>query len=166
MFGCSKSEFPVEAEIDSNIGLGESRVYINGNIESGYRSTIQFVELYNTLLFNFQDEPEEWLWNAISFSGITKSVGNYNIIGTGTIAGPPNTSFTQTFQEDLEGYSYKLINQQDAYFEIESIDTIKQEVKGSFKAIFERTTKNGHSDLRLPKILLFQGVFYEKYDHL
>lgn len=163
---CEKSTILPEIEIDHNIQIGESKVYLNGNIEMDYSVTIQYIELYNTLIFSFQEEPEEWLWNTLSFSGINRENGRYSILSSGTIAGPPNTRFKQTYQEDLQGYTYKLIKEDEAYFELIEIDTIKQEVKGSFKAIFERTSKNGHSDLGLPKTLLFQGVFYESYEHL
>lgn len=166
MSSCTKSKFPTEVELDYDIELGKSRIYLNGDIEESYMPDFLYVSFYNTMLFHFNDEPEEWLWNTLSFSGLSGSIGNYNILEDGTVAGPPNTTFTQTYQEDLQGYTYRLINKDDAYFEIFMIDTIKQEVKGSFKAIFERTSKNGHSDLGLPKILLFQGVFYEKYEDL
>lgn len=166
VFSCSKSEFPTEAEIDPNIGLGETKIYLNGKVQINFEPDFLFIPLHDYIRFGFKDEVEDWLWNILGFSGLKLQTGRFELVDKGPIHNGAITSFVQVYQEDLEGYSYKLINQQDGYFEIESLDTIKQEVKGSFKAIFERTSKNGHSDLRLPKILLFQGVFYEKYEHL
>jgi hypothetical protein len=71
----------------------------------------------------------------------------------------------QIINEDVIGYEYKLIDEEEGFFNIENLDTIKHEVKGRFRATFCRTSKNGNKDLGLPKILLFQGIFYDSYTY-
>lgn len=161
---CNKQKLPPEIEIDSNISLGESKVYLNGELEIGYLPSFRYRPLHDFLYFVFRDEPEVLIWNYLRFAGLPLETGSFDVVVYPAIRQNAITTFSQIYDQDLPGYEYKLVQDDDSYFNIELLDTLKQEVKGSFKARFERTSKNGHSDLGLPKDLYFQGVFYEKYE--
>ncbi|MEO6758719.1 MAG: hypothetical protein ABIO24_04635, partial [Saprospiraceae bacterium] len=65
---------------------------------------------------------------------------------------------------DLFGYTYEVQDKEEGYFNITALDTLEQTVQGRFKVKFCRTSKNGvKENLEMPKHLLFEGVFHEKY---
>ena len=103
--------------------------------------------------------------NSVGFDLLPLSTGDFGLHTQHVISSfEAVTNFNQIINEDLEGYSYKLIDTDDGFFKVESMDTIQQIVKGRFQAKFKRTSKNGNKDLGLSKILLFQGVFNEHYE--
>lgn len=65
--------------------------------------------------------------------------------------------------EDLKGYSYELIDEENGFFNIETLDLNNKIISGRFQVNFRRTSKNGNSNLGLPKKIAFQGIFHEQY---
>lgn len=162
---CDKDELdPPEAVLPDEIAFGESEVYLNGELKDGYQPAFKYIEVYKTMNYGFLERPQELLINSVGFSWLPLETGNFELHTERIPFIKAKTSFNQTIQEDLEGYSYELIDADEGFFNVEALDTVKHEVKGRFKAKFKRTSKNGNGDLGLPKVLLFQGVFYENYE--
>ena len=115
--------------------------------------------------YGFFDSADQ-VTNILGFDWLPLETGNFELHEDRILFIKALTNFNQVISEDLEGYSYKLIDAEDGFFEVSSIDTVQQIVKGRFEAKFKRTSKNGNKDLGLPKILLFQGVFHERYERL
>jgi hypothetical protein len=106
----------------------------------------------------------ELVINAFGFAWLPLSTGNFELHNEDILYVKANTNFSQIIAEDLEGYSYKLEDPEEGFLEVQELDTIQKIAKGRFKAKFKRTSKNGNKDLGLPKILLFQGVFHDRYE--
>lgn len=109
-------------------------------------------------------QTQKGIVNLLGFACPLVLTGEFDLFVTDTLCVGARASFSQTVEEDLPGYKYKLADPEEGFFNIEALDTVKQEVQGRFKAKFKRGSKNGWSeDLGLPENLTFEGVFYEKY---
>ncbi len=163
VIGCRKD--PV-ADLPANVNLGESVVFLNGELATGYEPIFMHDTIYKHLNFSFVETKNNGqLLNAFGFGFLSIKEGDY-ILHTERIQYKGAlTSFSQTVSEDLEGYSYELVDAEEGFFKIETLDTINMEVSGRFKAKFRRTSKNGNGDLDMPKRVIFEGVFNEKYTH-
>jgi hypothetical protein len=156
--GCCKDK---EADLPQEVTLGKSVVYLNG-CKNNYEAHFQMVSLYNHINFAFLDTQKDII-NQVSFSWLPVAEGEFDVHSEPIQNWRALTYFSQIVDEDVVGYTYKLENPEEGFFNIEGLDTVKQEVKGRFRAQFRRTSKNGYKDLGLPETLLFQGVFNEKY---
>jgi hypothetical protein len=157
---CKKD--PPEALLPDDVTLGESVVYLNGK-EADYVPAFNHDTINFLLNFGFiESKNQGQLVNSFSFSWLPLQEGEYELTTKRVPRVNALTDFSQTVGEDLEGYEYKLMDADDGFFNIEYLDTINMEVKGRFKAKFCRTKKNG-TDGELPKNVVFQGLFYEKY---
>lgn len=162
---CDKDELdPPEAVLPDEVAFGESEIYLNGELKEGYIPGFLYIKVYQTMNYGFSESPRLLLSNTVGFSWLPLEPGNFALHTERIPFIKAKTSFSQIIDEDLEGYSYELIDADEGFFNVESLDTVKLEVKGRFKAKFKRTSKNGNGDLGLPKVLLFQGVFYENYE--
>jgi hypothetical protein len=165
LVGCKKD--PV-VNLPNQVDLGQSVVYLNGDLFDS--EPILYQTKLNKLFYcvfdqkiNNDDVGE--LINRLGFSLLPLKVGTYNTTTDRAEGVAAFTSFGQSFAEDLTGYNYKLEDPEDGYFTITSIDTMEQIVTGKFRAEFCRTSKNGiKEDLKMPKHLVFEGIFHEKYE--
>lgn len=161
MLSCKKD--PKEAILPEQVGFGESVVYLNGEL-ADYLPTFNHDTINYLLNLSFVESKNQGqLVNALNFDWLPLREGEYKLITKREPRVNALTSFSQTISEDLDGYEYKLMDADDGFFHIEYLDTINMEVKGRFKAKFCRTKKNGTKDGDLPKNMVFQGVFYDKY---
>jgi hypothetical protein len=156
--GCCKDG---EADLPKEVKLGNSVVYLNG-CKVDYEPYFVLIEVYQTLNLGFVKTHKD-IFNALGFSYLPIQTGDFELHTERILYIKALTNFGQTVDEDLVGYEYELENPEEGFFNIEGLDTLKQEVKGRFRAQFRRTSKNGYKDLGLPETLLFQGVFNEKY---
>lgn len=156
--GCCKNS---EADLPKEVNLGKSVVYLNGCKED-YEPAFLYIKAYNILNFVFVERDDD-IVNTLGFSYLPIQTGNFELDTARIIHVAALTSFGQTVDYDLLGYEYALVNPEEGFFKVETLDTVKQEVSGHFKAKFKRTTKNGYDNLGLPENLTFEGVFYEKY---
>jgi len=162
---CDKGELnPPEAVLPDEVALGESEIYLNGELKEGYQHDFKYIEVYQTMNYGFIERPQALLVNIFGFSWLPLEAGDFALHTEPIPFIKAKTSFSQVVDEDLEGYSYELMDADEGFFHVEYLDTVNQEVKGRFKAKFKRTSKNGNGDLGLPKVLLFQGVFHENYE--
>lgn len=169
---CSKEEPLSALDLPVSVELGQSEVYMNRERVNYYFSWSEN-KAYNYINIAFRDSV--WLsypdgtrdqaFNSLGFSLLPILVGEYKLHTERTLYIGAKTSFGQTIKEDMEGYSYKLIDEEDGFFHIEQLDTVEHIVAGRFQACFKRTSRNGNSkDLGLPKQIVMQGVFHERYE--
>jgi hypothetical protein len=155
---------PPEAQnLPESVELGKSVVFLNGEEASGYKASFLQQSKAKTMNYIFSDSFELVI-NAFGFAWLPLSTGNFELHNEDILYVKANTNFSQIIAEDLEGYSYKLEDPEEGFLEVQELDTIQKIAKGRFKAKFKRTSKNGNKDLGLPKILLFQGVFHDRYE--
>ncbi len=164
LFSCEKENNPTEIELPTQINFGESKIYLNGELKPGFKTFIDYTKSIEDFGFSFVEDVSPRLSHGIGFNWMPLKEGRFPIGKPGIFHEVVPASFSQSLEEDLPAYEYELIEPENGYFEIEQLDTIKQEVKGHFKAKFRRTTTNGNKDLGLPKIILMQGIFYEHYE--
>jgi len=136
---------PPEATLPDDVNLGESVVYLNGELVSNYKPEFKYIEVYKTMNYGFYDSVGQ-VTNIFGFDGLPLDVDNFNLHTERILFVKALTSFNQVISGDLEGYSYKLIDADEGFLNVEYLDTVKQEVKGRFKAKFSRTSKNGNKD--------------------
>ncbi|MCF8246531.1 MAG: hypothetical protein K9J37_15370 [Saprospiraceae bacterium] len=160
---CQKD--PKEAILPEEVEFGESVIYLNGELAD-------YLPVFNhdtiNYLLNFplvETKNQGQLVNSLSFDWLPLREGEYKLITKREPRVNALTDFSQTVAEDLSGYEYELMDADEGFFNIEYLDSINMEVKGRFKAKFCRTKKNGTKDGDLPKNIVFQGVFYEKYTY-
>ncbi|MFN0177098.1 MAG: hypothetical protein ACKVU0_20825 [Saprospiraceae bacterium] len=151
-----------EADLPSEVKLGQSVVYLNGCKED-YEPDFKLIKVYSHINFAFVDKYDDVV-NLLAFDWLPIQTGDFELHTERIQYIKALTSFGQTVDEDLTGYEYELEVPEEGFFNIEALDTVNQEVKGRFRAQFRRTTKNGYKHLGLPETLLFQGVFNEKYE--
>lgn len=155
---CHKDPTPVD--LPEEVNLGESVVYSNGEV-ANYQAFFRFRKVHGIMTYVFGDSIA-LIANIFGFDFIPLMTGNFNLKSSGSSIDrrAALTSFSQTVSEDLDGYSYKFVDPDEGFFNVESLDTVQQIVKGRFLAKFKRTSKNGNKDLGLPKCMLLQGVFH------
>lgn len=159
--GCKKD--PPEAILPDDVEFGKSIIFLNGE-EVDYLPDFKNDTFNHLMNYPFvQTKDQGTTKNVFTFDWLPLSTGNFQLTTDNIPRVKAVTSFGQIIDVDTEGYKYKLVDEEEGFLNIESLDTIKMEVKGRFKAKFCRTSKNGQKDLGLPEILLFQGVFYDKY---
>ncbi len=157
---CQKD--PPAVNLPDDVALGESVIYLNGEIADGYEPDFRRDTIYHLLSFPFV-KKEGNITTVFGFDWLPINEGNFKLHTERILYIKAKTLFSQSIDEDTDGYDYKLIDADEGYFNIENLDTIKMEVKGRFKVKFKRTSKNGNGDLGLPKNLQYEGVFYENY---
>jgi hypothetical protein len=151
-----------EADLPNEVKLGKSVIYLNGCKED-YEPEFMVIKFYNHINFAFAEQHDD-IVNLLAFDWLPIQAGDFQLHTERIQYIKALTSFGQTVDYDLFGYEYELENPEEGFFNIEALDTVKQEVSGRFKAKFKRTTKNGYDDLGLPENLTFEGVFNEKYE--
>lgn len=165
--GCSKEPEIIEAVLPETVELGKSETYVNGVRDEAYHPYFRIDTFHKLLNFPYgKVRTGKYREDLImGFNWVPIQLGNYSLRGSeqATSGNFAKTTFAHLIAQDLLGYSYELIEQENGFFSIESLDTVKMEVSGRFKAKFERTSKNGNPDFDLPKVMLFQGIFHEKY---
>lgn len=159
--GCRKH--PPEASLPDEVAFGESVVYLNGE-EADYIPAVLYSSVNRVMSYSFgQTKNQGQLINHLGFGRLPYETGEFELTTENILYIKARTSFNQTVAEDLGGYEYKLIDEKEGFFHVEQLDTVQLTVKGRFKAKFCRTSRNGNRNLDLPKVLLFQGAFYEPY---
>ena len=150
-------------ELPEIVELEQTEVYLNGE-QVNYNTEFRYVSVYDTMYYTFSEIVENQV-RVFGVSLLPYSTGSFTL--SNNSRNLPNkggyTFFSHTINEDLEGYTYKLVNEEDGFFEVTRLDTVNHIVEGRFKAEFKRTKKNGNLGLDLEKRLFFQGVFHEKY---
>jgi hypothetical protein len=157
---CQKD--PPAVNLPDDVALGESVIYLNGEIADGYEPDFRRDTIYHLLSFPFV-KTETNIVTVFGFDWLPIEKGNFQLHSERILYIKALALFSQVVNEDLAGYEYELTDADEGYFNIEYLDTIKMEVKGRFKVKFKRTSKNGNGDLGLPKNLQYEGVFYENY---
>lgn len=164
-------ETTVLVELPEEVALGETEVYMNGEAVN-YRANIYYFDSIGYLSFVFTEIKDNGLTiNTMGFGFLPTDIGRYIlhteyytyvdgkfIFPTGAL-----TSFNQAVEEDLPGYEYKLIDEEEGFFEITTLDLVNRTVSGRFKASFKRTSKRGVKGQDLPKKMVWQGVFNEHF---
>ncbi len=148
--------------LPDKVDFGESVVLLNGKKVS-YEPSFLLIRVHQLMSFGFVKSKKD-IVNVLGFVWLPISTGDFGLLTNDSLYIGAQTAFNQTVDEDLVGYEYELVDQEDGFFNIETLDTVKQEVSGHFRAAFRRTTKNGYDDLGLPENLLFEGTFNEKYE--
>ena len=156
--GCKKD--PPEAILPEDVEFGKSVIYLNGE-EVDYVAVLENDTFNHLMNYGFSQEKGN-IFNLLSFGRMPLSTGGFQLTTENILYEKARTSFNQIVDKDLDGYEYELEDVDDGFLNIEYFDSIKMEVKGRFKAKFRRTAKNG-VDGDLPKHLVLQGVFYDKY---
>jgi hypothetical protein len=160
-FSCHKS--PKEVDLPTEVDFGKSKIYLNGELMD-YLPIFTHNTIYNKMSYGFkQDKTTELILNVFAFGYYPLKTGDFQLSKIIDDGDKISTRFIQVINEDLTGYSYKLMNADEGFFNLESLDTINLTAKGRFRVEFCRTSKNGNDDLGLPKVLLYQGVFFDKY---
>ena len=161
IISCRKD--PPEATLPDEVEFGHSVVFLNGE-EVDYLPEFGHDTFNQIMNYPFlQTKNQGNILNLLGFGRLPLRTGDFQLTTENILYIKARTSFSQTVSEDLEGYEYKLVDEDEGFLKIEALDTIKMEVKGRFKAKFKRTSKNGFDDGDLPKFLLFQGVFFDNY---
>lgn len=157
---CQKEPF---VELPETIELGETIVFLNGE-EFNHTIEFQYISAYDAMYYSFLESIENQK-RGLGFGVVPDTMGNFTLYegGDPVLGKGSYTSFSHTINEDLEGYTYKLVNAENGFLEVTSLDTVAHTVAGRFKAEFKRTKKNGNGNLDLPKRLFFEGVFHENY---
>ncbi len=159
---CSKPAQWTEIELPDSIEFDRTIVYLNGK-EVNYAPIFTYYPVYNLINYRFSQQVGD-IVNDFGFSWLPLEEGEYTLhTDTKPQVDKAGSSFGQTFDEDINGYSYKLEESVNGFFNVEHLDSINQTVRGRFKVAFCRTSTNGNGDLGLPEHLLFQGVFNTKY---
>ena len=149
--------------LPSEVELGTTLVYLNGE-EVDYKLTVRISAAHNYLNVRFvEDLFPELIINTCGFTWMKIEEGVFDLHEKEELFVGALTSFSQGISEDVEGYSYKLINEKEGYLTIDKLDLTAGEIAGSFLAEFKRTKKNGNSNTGLPKKILIQGVFHEEF---
>lgn len=155
-------------EVMDTVQIGESVVYLNGE-ESDYEPIITHASIDNVIHYSFRPTsnllPGES--RRVSFSLLPLKIDNFILCESrNDCEGGALIGFNHLIGGDLDGFTYKLVNEEDGYFEVTKLDTLQRTVQGHFKVQFKRSTKNGNGDIvkDLPKRLTFEGVFHEEYE--
>jgi hypothetical protein len=148
--------------LPSEVELGKSVVYLNGSEATNYKPEFNYVEVNKVMSYGFSDSVASKI-NALGFAWLPLNTGDFQLHEERILFVKALTNFYQTNGEDVILSSYDLIDADEGFFNVESLDTVQQIVKGRFEAKFKRSSKIGNRGSGLPKILLFQGVFHEKY---
>ena len=153
-----------QIELPETVDFEQTEVYLNGDLIN-YTIEFQYISVYDAMYYSFSEQVENQI-RGVGFSLVPYQIGDFDLnedddpsLGKGAY-----TSFSHTINEDLEGYTYKLVNEEDGFFEVTRLDTVNHIVEGRFKAEFKRTKKNGNLGLDLEKRLFFEGVFHEEYE--
>lgn len=154
----------MEIELPTQINLGDSKIFMNGELKPGFETKIFYTTVVQDIIFSFSEIVSPTLQHSVGFGWMALEEYRYPIGKPPVFHEVASASFSQIIEQDRSGYEYELIEPENGYFHIEMLDTAKQEVKGHFKAKFRRTTKNGNKVLGLPKIILMQGIFYQPYE--
>ena len=162
---CEKENTPVEVTLPEEVAFGTSEVYLNGTHMPAYQNQFSYNSGSKNNGFSFYEDLRPGFSNSVSFGWMPLREGRYPIGKPGVLHEIATANFSQVINEDEFGYKYTLIEPENGYFHITHLDTINKEVKGHFKAKFRRAKKNGYKDGNLPKILLYQGIFYDNYTH-
>ncbi len=154
----------IEVDLPSEVELGETVVYFNGELTDMYKPDFRTDTIYEILSFGFVNNTGDII-NSFGFYWLPIAEGNFQLTTERIPQVKAISFFSQTIDEDLDGYDYKLIDAEEGFFNIEHLDTVKREVKGRFRAKFKRTSKNGNKNLGLPKFIQVDGVFNEPYQY-
>jgi hypothetical protein len=160
---CKKEPMPKPIVLPSDVTFHNSQVFLNGVLNTNFKYKFQLNSNAQLLALTMIDSFD-LISNVLGFS-VTNPFSKIYDFHTGDIGVSDKilTSFRQIVAEDLKGYSYKYLDSDENFFTIEKIDFVEKKVKGRFLVKFERTSKNGNKDLKLPKYLLYQGVFFETF---
>ena len=157
---CTKE--PIAIEIPDFVPFEKSEIYLNGELIPNYKPDLKYFQVDSVINYSFYDSTGIRV-NVLGFAWLPLTIGTFDLHSDRILYIKALTQFSQIVGEDLKGYSYELIDANEGFLNITELDTLTRVVQGNFLAKFKRTSKNGNSDLGLPKYLLFQGVFNEKY---
>ncbi|MBN8685187.1 MAG: hypothetical protein J0L99_21255 [Chitinophagales bacterium] len=154
-----------DAILPESVELGQSVIFMNAEKTEVFKPKIERLKTHPVINFQFAEyRNDSLIQNTFSFLWIPIRVGEYAL--TTDKSGPKGEalcSFGQRIDDDLPAYEYKLVDAQDGYFHLETLDTVNQIVSGRFRAKFKRTDRNGNRNMGLDKHIIFEGVFHEHY---
>ncbi|MBN8681532.1 MAG: hypothetical protein J0L99_02725 [Chitinophagales bacterium] len=154
-----------DAILPESVELGQSVIFMNAEKTEVFKPRIRRLRLSDFLDFQFAEyRNDSLIQNTVSFYWIPLQISEYAL--TANNSGPTGDalcSFGQRIDDDLPAYEYKLVDAQDGYFHLETLDTVNQIVSGRFRAKFKRTDRNGNRNMGLDKHIIFEGVFHEHY---
>jgi hypothetical protein len=165
---CSLSDYSIDFPVD--VPFGTTLVYINGELrefennsyffksmDSTERLTITFGEKINGSEFNHQIAGTTYFPTPNS---------NLNIVDEKT-DNPSyiNVFFSQTYDEDSDGWEYKYCGTKDDFFRLDIYDPGQHIISGEAQLKFKRVKKNNvPDDAGLEKTLLIELKFYDYYE--
>lgn len=149
-------------ELPESVEMGTSMLYLNGKLVNydfrTYHDTIN-----NQMGFVFIKRSSDQSYrNILNFTFLPLENGNYIIHRTRELYLGAFSSFGQ-INFEASGWEYELLDPEDGFFEISSIDKEDQIVQGKFRVWFKLKDKHGFRNTGLPKQILFEGIFHENY---
>ena len=155
-----------DAILPESVELGQSVIFMNAEKTEVFKPRIRQRSTHrNHIDFQFVEyRNDSLIQNTVVFYWVPLQIGEYTL--TDDNSGPTGNAlcgFGQRIDDDLPGYEYKLVDAQDGYFHLETLDTVNQIVSGRFRAKFKRTDRNGNRNMGLDKHIIFEGVFHEHY---
>jgi len=166
--GCSTPEYTVD--FPEEISLGTSLVYINGEERNFENSSwyFKFMDGREVLSISFGESinGSEFIHQVAGSIFYPQENSDLTIIDYKT-AEPDfvNVFFSQTYDEDLDGWEYKYCETNEDYFKLDTYDTTNHIISGSAQLRFKRVKKHGAPDgADLEKTLLIEIRFHDYYE--
>lgn len=154
-------EIPI-TELPESVEIGTSILYLNGEM-ADYDFRTYHDTVNNQIGFVFMKEfPNQDYTNKLQFVFLPLKNGDYIIHRTRELYLGAFSTFGQSRYE-ARGWEYELLDPEDGFFEISSIDKEEQIVQGKFRSRYKLKDKNGFRDTGLPETILFEGIFHENY---
>ncbi len=163
---------PPEAVLPDSVGLGESVLYLNGE-KVAWTPEI-YLTVTNLLNFSFSyQDPYYPIYSRFGFGAIPLRTGAFEVIsldeyirlqgGFVVLYDKVLAGFSNFIANEDIGFEYREVDLDQAFFQVQALDTINRTAIIKFKAKFCLENRNGYRDVGLPATLLFQGVMNEVY---
>ena len=163
MVGCSPEliEIPI-TELPESVEVGTSTLYLNGEIVD-YNFRTYHDTTNNQMAFSYHKQiSNDGFRNILQMVFLPVKEGTYSIHRIRELFLGAYTTFRQSASEQ-SGWEYELLDPENGFFEISSIDKEEQIVQGKFRVWFKLKDKHGFKDTGLPETILFEGIFHENY---
>jgi len=162
IISCAETEFPADIDLQQEVSLGESKMYLNGELVNYQPRFLEDI-INHQLILVFEEETNQNVINKLGFSALSVAAGNYKLHTERQLFIGAKSSFGQIVGFEFDGWDYEIYKQEEGFLNITEIDTTNLILKGNFKAFFELKNKNGFEDTGLPDKIKFEGIFHENY---
>ena len=155
-------EIPI-TELPESVEMGTYTLYLNGGVMDDYEFRTYHDTVNNQMGFVFIKRSSDQSYrNILNFTFLPLKNGNYIIHRTRELYLGAYSTFGQ-LNFEASGWEYELLDPENGFFEISSIDKEEQIIQGKFRVWFKLKDKHGFRDTGLPETILFEGVFHENY---